>query len=145
MSPLNVYPPLGFDTQNFTQLLLQPFSADSWVKPHPRVNKFSIVMALGQWPPVLTEKQASFIVRNGGPTRPEGCFLSRFMQEMAHPVPTKAFLQPSPEAAMLFAPFRCTHPPPPVPPFLLKQNLSPKNIAGSDVMSTKCANFNWSH
>ena len=49
---------------------------------------------------------------------------------MAHPVPTKPFLQPSTEAAMLFAPFGCTHPPPPVPPFLLAQNLSPKDIAG---------------
>ena len=28
----------------------------------------------------------------------------------------------------------CTHPPPPVPPFLLTQNLSPKAIAGSDIM-----------
>jgi len=31
-------------------------------------------------------------------------------REMAHPVPNKGFLQPSPEAAMLFAPFRCTFP-----------------------------------
>ena len=38
---------------------------------------------------------------------------------MAHPVP-------SPEAAMLFVPFGCTHPPP--PPFLLMQNLSPKML-----------------
>jgi len=29
------------------------------------------------------------------------------------------------------------HPPPPVPPFLLMQNLSPKNIAGSDIMKLK--------
>jgi len=36
---------------------------------------------------------------------------------------------------MLFAPFRYTHPPPLVPSFLLKQNLSPKNIAGSDIIS----------
>ena len=43
----------------------------------------------------------------------------------------------SPDAAMLFAPFRCTHPPPPVPPFLLTQNLSPKDIAGSDIMKLK--------
>ena len=48
---------------------------------------------------------------------------------MAYPVPTKAFLQPSPEAAMLFALFGCTYPPPPVTPFLLAQNLSPKDIA----------------
>ena len=55
---------------------------------------------------------------------------------MAHPVPTKAFLQPSPEAAMLFAPFGCTHSPSPAPPFLLAQNLSPKHIARSDITST---------
>jgi len=48
---------------------------------------------------------------------------------MAYPVPTKAFLQSSPEAAMLFAPFGCTHPPLPVTPFLLAQNLSPKDTA----------------
>ena len=38
---------------------------------------------------------------------------------------------------MLFIPFGCTHPPPPVPPFLLMQNLSPKDIAGSDIMKLK--------
>ena len=54
---------------------------------------------------------------------------------MAFPVPTKSLLKMSPDAAMLFAPFRCTHPPPPVPPFLLMQNLSPKDIAGSDAES----------
>ena len=56
---------------------------------------------------------------------------------MALPVPTKSLLKTSPDAAMLFAPFRCTHPPPPVPPFLLMQNLSPKDIAGSDIMKLK--------
>ena len=53
---------------------------------------------------------------------------------MALPVPTKSLLKTSPDVAMLFAPFGCTHPPPPVPPFLLMQNLSPKDIAGSDIM-----------
>jgi len=38
---------------------------------------------------------------------------------------------------MLFAPFGCTHPPTPVPPFLLTLNLSPKDIAGSDIMKLK--------
>ena len=37
----------------------------------------------------------------------------------------------------LFAPFGCTHPPPPVLPFLLTQYLSPKDIAGSDIMKLK--------
>jgi len=100
-----------------------------------------------QWSQLLandcpSEEEKNVIVRNGGPTRPEDCFLSRFMQrrrEMAHPVPTEAYLQPSPEAAMLFAPFRCTHVPPPVPPFLLAQNLSLKDIATSDITSSKSA------
>jgi len=39
------------------------------------------------------------------------------------------------EAAMLPGPRVETHPPPPVPPFLLAQNLSPKDIAGSDITS----------
>ena len=56
---------------------------------------------------------------------------------MALPVPTKSLLKTSPDMAMLFAPFRCTHLPPPVPLFLLKQNLSPKDIAGSDIMKLK--------
>jgi len=43
----------------------------------------------------------------------------------------------STDAAMLFAPFGCTHPPPPVLPFLLMQNLSLKDIAGSDIIKLK--------
>jgi len=54
---------------------------------------------------------------------------------MAYPVPTKAFLQSSPEAAMLFAPFGCTRPPLPVTPFLLVQNLSPKDIARTSLLA----------
>jgi len=53
-------------------------------------------------------------------------------REMAYPVPTKVFLKLSPDTAMLFAPFECTHPPPPVPPFLLTQTLSPKDVASQD-------------
>ena len=70
--------------------------------------------------------------------QPEGYFLSPFMQrrrEMAHLGLTKGFLQLSPEAATLPGPRVETHPPPPVPPFLLAQNLSPKDIAGSDITS----------
>ena len=58
-------------------------------------------------------------------------------QEMAHPAPTKGYSLLSPDTAMLFAPFRCTHPPPLVPPFLLTQSLSPKDIAGCDIMKLK--------
>jgi len=51
--------------------------------------------------------------------------------------PPRANQEMSPDTAMLFAPFRCTHPTPPIPPFLLKENLSPKDIAGSDIMKLK--------
>jgi len=48
---------------------------------------------------------------------------------------TKGFLQLSPEAAMLPGPRVEIRLPPPVPPFLLAQNLSPKDIAGHDITS----------
>jgi len=47
---------------------------------------------------------------------------------MAYPAPTKGFSQESQDTATLFAPFGCTHPPPPVPPFLLMKNLSPRTL-----------------
>jgi len=53
---------------------------------------------------------------------------------MALLVPTKLFLETSPDTAMLFAPFGYTHPLPPVLPFLLMQNLHPNDIARSDIM-----------
>jgi len=54
---------------------------------------------------------------------------------MTHPVQTMGFLQQSPEAAMLPGPTVEIHLPPFVLPFLLAQNLSPKDIAGSDITS----------
>ena len=54
---------------------------------------------------------------------------------MALPMPTTWFLEMGPDMAMLFAPFRRTHPPPPVPAFLLM--LSPEDIDGSDIMKLK--------
>ena len=65
------------------------------------------------------------------------CHGNKFLPKrtkMALPVPTKSVLETSSDVAMLFTPFGCTHPPPPIPPFLLKQNLSPKDIARSDIM-----------
>ena len=52
---------------------------------------------------------------------------------MALPVPTKLLLKMSPDAAVLFAPFGA----PTLPPFLLTHNLSPKDIARSDIMKLK--------
>ena len=67
------------------------------------------------------------------------------MQQMAYPALTKAFLQADPTAAMHCHPEWCTHPPPPVPPFLLAQNLSSKQIAPTDNMRSKTDNTKRHH
>ena len=89
------------------------------------------------------DREKRFTARNGGPTRREDCFLGPFVQrrrEMAHPAPTKGFSRLSPKAAMLPRLSAETHPPPPVPPSLLAQSLSPKDIAGSltSLMKVSC-------
>ena len=71
-----------------------------------------------------------------------------FVQEsrqMAHPALTKAFLQAAATAAMHCQPERCTHPPPPVPLFLLAQSLSSKRIAPTDNMRPKSDDAKWRH
>ena len=77
------------------------------------------------------------------PTRWKECFLRLFVQEsrqIAHLSLTKAFLQPAATTAMCTCcqAERCTHPLPPVPPFLLAQSLSSKRIAPTDNMQPKC-------
>ena len=49
----------------------------------------------------------------------------------------QGFLQPAATAAMHCHPEGCTHPPPLVPPFLLVQNLSSKQIVPTDNMQPK--------
>ena len=64
-------------------------------------------------------------------------FLSLFVLtkwEIVQSVPTKAFLQPAKAAAMCTATHAGTRPPPPIPSFLLVQNLSSKQIAPTDNM-----------
>ena len=56
---------------------------------------------------------------------------------MAKPVPTKAFLQPAKAAAMCMALRAETRPSPPIPPFLLAQNLSLKRIVPTDNVQPK--------
>ena len=58
-------------------------------------------------------------------------------REMLNPMLTKAFLQPAKAAAMRTASRAETHPPPPIPPFLLAQNLSSKWIMPTDNMRPK--------
>ena len=53
------------------------------------------------------------------------------------PKPVKAFLQPAKAAAMCTASHVETRPPPPIPPFLLAQNLPSKRIAPTDNMQPK--------
>ena len=56
---------------------------------------------------------------------------------MAKPVLTKAFLQPAKAAAMCTALRAETRPLPPIPPFLLAQNLPSKQIAPTDNVRPK--------
>jgi len=67
------------------------------------------------------DRDKCFPVGNGRRSGQEDCFLNPFVHRrtaVARSEPTKAFSKRSPETAMLSEPFRCTHPPPPVPPAL---------------------------
>ena len=78
--------------------------------------------------------------RNGAPKRAEELYLCLFVskrREMPKPVMTKAFLQPAKTVATFTASHAETHPPPPIPPFLLAHNLSSKWIAPTDNMRPK--------
>ena len=86
-------------------------------------------------PTTLLINEFSIHARNGA-LLGRDFFLSPITQrrrKMAHPVPTKAFLQPSPDTVLLFSPFGSTDPPLPDPPLLLMQNPSPKDTAKSTV------------
>ena len=56
---------------------------------------------------------------------------------MVQPVPTKAVLQPVKAGTMCMACLDYARLPPPIPPFLLAQNLSSKRIAPTDNMWPK--------
>ena len=66
-------------------------------------------------------------------------------RQMAHPSLTKAFLQPATTATMCCQAEWCTHPLPPVTPFLLAQNLSSKWIVPTDNMWPKSDNAKRHH
>ena len=122
---------LGAGTGNLGQSFIDTFSVGSWPWTHPLISERSLVRALRPETLLLTKK--------GVPTRWKECFLRLFVQEskqMAHPALTKDFLQAAATAAMHCQPEQWTHPPLPVPSFLLAQNLSSKRIAPTD-----CANW----
>ena len=72
------------------------------------------------------------------PYKVRGLFLYPFVhkRELAYPVPTKAFLQPSTTAPMCCYLEADTHPHPPIPQFLLAQNPSSNWIVQTDNMWT---------
>jgi len=100
---------------------------------HPLSNELSVVMALGQWLPLQSKKRGSL---------PE---MRSYMagQPFSKPICAKEERNglPSADQGLFKAePRDChavftLHLPPPVPPFLLAQNLSPKGTAGSDITS----------
>jgi len=109
-------------------------AADSWFKPHPFINEFSIVMALSQWLPIQT-KNKSFIMRNGGATRPEDFSKASHAKEERYG-PTSAnqgISTDKPRHGHDVCTLRVHPPTSPVLPFLLAQNVSPKDTAGSDI------------
>ena len=55
MDPLDM--PVGFQALNFTQVPLQSSCADLRLKPHPLVNKLSIVTPLSQRFPIVIKAQ----------------------------------------------------------------------------------------
>ena len=72
--------------------------------------------------------KTAYSTRNGAPTR---FVLTRW--ELVQPVLTKAILQLAKAAAMYTASLKYAHPPPPIPPLLLAQNLSSKHIVPTDI------------
>ena len=85
-------------------------------------------MAVGQWPPLQSKKIAS--CQKWGP------YMAR--RPFSNPIRAKEEGNgpPSADQGLSTAGPRVeTRPSPPVPPFLLAQNLSPKDVAGSDITS----------
>jgi len=54
----NPLPDKLFQPPNFTQVLLQPSSTRSWLKPHPSINNLAIVTALSWQPLAQTGEKA---------------------------------------------------------------------------------------
>ena len=79
--------------------------------------------------------KTAYSARNGAPMKAEKRFLHPFFakkREMDQPVLTKAFLQPAKTATVCATYYDYTHPSPSIPPFLLAQILSSKQIAPTD-------------
>jgi len=101
---------VGFSAPELHTRLLQPSSTHLWLKAHPPINELAIVMVLG-WQLLIQTEKKSFPIEDGCHVRWED-FLNLFVHKrtkVAHLMPTKVFLKPTSETAMLSAPFGCTH------------------------------------
>ena len=130
---------LQASTGNLNKGFFNQCSGSSWPWPHPLISKLTTVRAL--WPANTSADWKLPIVSDRKPLQTaEEQFLCPFVlnrREMVQPVPTKGFLQPIKTASLPCAVTRrvtLTHLAPPIPPFLLAQNLSSKRIAPTDNM-----------
>ena len=118
----------GFQPPNSTQVLLQSSSTRSWLKPHPPINELAIVTALS-WQLLTQTKIKASPLEMGAMQGERTVFSTCCAQEdSCGPVRVNqgiSKVEPRDGHAV------CTlWPPPPIPPFLLKQNLSPEVVAG---------------
>ena len=114
------------------QLSIHQVFQGSWSLPHPLISELTMVRALQ---PVNASPDWNLpTVPEMEPLKSYLCLFVSKRREMAQPVPTKAFLQPAKAAAMCTALRAETRPPPPIPPFLLAQNLSSKRIQRQLIM-----------
>ena len=89
--------------------------------------------------------KTAYGARNRAPTKGKEYPFVLKRREMPQPVPTKAFLLPAKTATMSMACHDYARPPPPIPPFVLVQNLSLKRIAPTDNMQPKLHDEYTSH
>ena len=128
---------------NPTQVSLQPSFKCLWLKPHPSTNDLSIIMTLSWWLLswwLLIQTGNGFHYQKWQPYQVRGLFSQPICAGEVRNGPLNAnqgLFKLSPNMAMLFAPFNFTHPPLPVPHFLLMQNVSPKENAWSDITRWK--------
>ena len=109
---------LGASIGNVSQNFFDTFSGGLWPQPLPLISELSGIF--DQQTLLLTENLLQFL--KWCPYKGRGVY-----PQLWQPVPTKTFLQAAKAAAMSTIP--CAETRPPIPPFLLVQNLSSKWVA----------------
>ena len=124
---------LGASTGNLSSRFFVPFSGGSWPWPHPLISELQWSGLSNQQMLLLTENCLQY--QKWCPKRGKEWFLCLFVLtrwEIIQPVPTRAFLQPAKAATMCTACCDYACPPPPIPSYLVVQNLSLKWILPTD-------------